>query len=64
VHMPGQPVHRSSERQKTSYIVAIQPDDTLGDPFGVVLGPYFWPRFVAIGIAGQTIVATPSPRRV
>jgi hypothetical protein len=44
--------------------VATQPDDTLGDPFGVVLGPYFLPRLVAIGIAGQTIVATPSPWRV
>lgn len=43
-----------------SYIVAIQPDDTLGDPFGVVLGPYLWPRFVAIGIAGKTNVATQS----
>jgi hypothetical protein len=44
-----------------SYIVAIQPDDTLGDLFGVVLGPYFWPRFVAIGIAAHSNVATPSP---
>ena len=44
--------------------MAIQPDDTLGDPFGVVLGPYLRPRFVAIGIAGQTNVATPSLWRV
>jgi hypothetical protein len=41
--------------------VAIQPDDTLGDPFGVVLGPWFRTRLVAIGIAGQIDVATPSP---